>query len=544
MKYFLCAFFSLCLVLLASAEEMAVAVSVQVPANNHWLNKSPYPISHHNPAQTDLSIISSPTIGKKLVIDDVKSVPVFWCSAPIIKTHQGKTTIIAGTPHGLFKINGTGEAFDLVSYMSYPQAGAQGKAFVASKIEDYIASIDYRRRNKQDWRLLMQSWYTTWDAGLNHYNGASGVYGLIDKDGYYYAGYNRTHILKAFDDNEITAPLRVVKSVNIVESLPSAVAESIERLMGITLTYDGHLVVAASGALFVLDRELNVKDYLLFPEEHVENSIAADEKGIYIVTSKNMRKVVWSGEKLSMDEQDGAWISPYNTMLEGEAHKMGAASHGSGTTPTLMGFGEDEDKLVIIADANVVGTQLVAFWRENIPQGFKQKPGTLSRRIADQILISISTTTIEASPVVYENGVLILNSTYPEASPLPSDLLGNGFTSGITREPPKGALKYDWNVLENRFEESWLLPDVDNTDWMVPAISAQSGLVFLANKQNATYEYIAVDWKTGEQKSRWEFPDDSSRWNTWGGITTLLEDGDLLTGGFFAVKRFNIGHLR
>ena len=44
--------------------------------------------------------------------------------------------------------------------------------------------------------------------------------------------------------------------------------------------------------------------------------------------------------------------------------------------------------------------------------------------------------------------------------------------------------------------------------------------------------------------NRWPFPDDSVRWNNWGGITTLLEDGDLLLGGFFSVKRYNIGHLR
>ena len=33
------------------------------------------------------------------------------------------------------------------------------------------------------------------------------------------------------------------------------------------------------------------------------------------------------------------------------------------------------------------------------------------------------------------------------------------------------------------------------------------------------------------------------RWNNRGGITTLLDDGDLLLGGFFSVKRYDIGHL-
>ena len=55
---------------------------------------------------------------------------------------------------------------------------------------------------------------------------------------------------------------------------------------GISMTYDGHIAVAAMGALFVFDRDLKRKDYLLFPGEHVENSIAIDEKRIYVVTSR------------------------------------------------------------------------------------------------------------------------------------------------------------------------------------------------------------------------------------------------------------------
>ena len=42
-------------------------------------------------------------------------------------------------------------------------------------------------------------------------------------------------------------------------------------------------------------------------------------------------------------------------------------------------------------------------------------------------------------------------------------------------------------------------------------------------------------------KARWEFPDDSRLWNGWGGIVTILEDGDLLLGGFFGIKRVNVG---
>ena len=46
---------------------------------------------------------------------------------------------------------------------------------------------------------------------------------------------------------------------------------------------------------------------------------------------------------------------------------------------------------------------------------------------------------------------------------------------------------------------------------------------------------------TGELKERWIFPDDSRLWNAFGGITTILEDGDLLIGGAFGIKRVIVG---
>jgi hypothetical protein len=79
---------------------------------------------------------------------------------------------------------------------------------------------------------------------------------------------------------------------------------------------------------------------------------------------------------------------------------------------------------------------------------------------------------------------------------------------------------------------------------MPPAISPRNGLAYFATRVDNVYEYRAVDWETGKVVARWPFPDDSVLWNNGGGITTLLEDGDLLLGGFFAVKRYDIGHLR
>ena len=190
----------------------------------------------------------------------------------------------------------------------------------------------------------------------------NGAYAVFDTNGYHYTFYDLHHLVNSFDNNEVNDPLLPVKYSNIIDQIPPHDAKGIDRLIGISLAYDGFIVAAATGAVIVTDRNLKVVDDKLFHGEHVENSIAIDDKnGIYIVTSINMHKLVWTGKTLSVSKNDGAWTSPCDVMAEGKAMAMSAASHGSGTTPSLLGFGEDEDILVIIADGNRNNAQIGAF---------------------------------------------------------------------------------------------------------------------------------------------------------------------------------------
>lgn len=533
------------LLLLHAGIGLRAAPGANLPAANPWVADSPYAISHHNPAQTDVTGVDGPTMGARLTHEQARTVPVAWCSAPTYKEIGDDIVVIASTPMGIIKVRATGEDFEFVSSVPYPNREDVHAKVTEERIADVMADIDDKRRKKQDWRLLFNAWLMYYKFNINMRTMPSGAYAVIDKEGYHYTFYDMQHLVKSFDGNNVDEPLVPVKYANIVSQLPPEDADGIDRILGINITYDGHIVAAAAGALIVTDRDLEVVDYQLFPGEIVENSIAVDENnGIYLVTSASMHKLVWTGSKLSRSAEDGAWSSPYDVMPEGEAVSMGAASHGSGTTPSLLGFGDDEDRLVVISDGNAENAQIVAFWRDEIPTDFKQKPGTQSRRIADQIPFALSKTTVEASPVIYGNGVLVINSTYPEPGPISLDLISNAFLAGTTREPPRGIQKYEWLPEEDRFVESWSIADVDNTDWMPPAVSTANGLVYIANKRNDTYEYFAADWETGEKKATWEFPDDSVLWNTWGGITVFLPDGDFLLGGFFAIKRFDTGDLR
>jgi hypothetical protein len=525
--------------------QASIAQQHNLPPDNPWVSDAAYAISHHNSAQTDTTTVNGPSVGKKLTLDDVKSIPLVWCSAPLFKHIGDDTVVIASNPMGLIKVRATGEDFELISNVPYPNREEVHAEVTDDVIMDIMERIDDKRRKKLDGRLLLNTWLMYYKLSISMRTMPSGAYAVIDKEGYHYTFYDLHHLVKSFDNNEVNTPLVPVKYANIVSQLPPEDAKGIDKILGITMTYDGHIVAAATGAVIVTDRDLKVIDYKLFPGEHVENSISVDENnGVYVVTSVNMHKLAWTGTELSQAAEDGAWSTPYDVMPEGKAQEMGAASHGSGTTPALLGFGDDEDKLVVISDGNPDNANIVAFWRDEIPADFKQKPGTKSRRIADQIPFTLSKTTVEASPVVYGNGVLVVNSTYPEPGPISMDLISNAFLAGTTRKAPTGIQKYEWLPKENRFIESWSIADVDNTDWMPPAVSATNGLVYIANKQNDTYEYFAADWKTGEKVATWEFPNDSVLWNNWGGITVMLDDGDFLMGGFFAIKRYNTGHLR
>jgi hypothetical protein len=250
-----------------------------------------------------------------------------------------------------------------------------------------------------------------------------------------------------------------------------------------------------------------------------------------------MLKVAWNGARLSIDEKDGGWESGYEWTPDEKALAAGAISRGSGTTPTLMGFGDDPDKMVVIADAAETGTNLVAFWRNEIPADFVQKPGTKSRRIADQARIEISQLTIEPSPNALGYGVTVINSSYPK--PLRSLGYPNAFTAGVTRPAPLGVEKFVWNPQSRRFDKAWINREVDNSDIMVPVVSAATGLLYCAHKESGNYQYVGLNWMTGELVQRWVFPDDSRVWNAFGGITTILDNSDLLIGGAFGIKRIS-----
>ena len=210
--------------------------------------------------------------------------------------------------------------------------------------------------------------YTSLDFATNHLKEIlgpepglvlpAGVYALVSSDDYVYANAgNVVSAIGLIDKSDPSKGLEIKYQFNVSSLLPPAeVAPGVKRInmVGMNMTYDGHIIIGAVNGIAVIDRQLKGpgKFYAFQDTELCTNSMAVDEdNGIYVATGSKtpkedgmMRKLVWTGSEISDKETDGAWISPYNGGDWPPAIKAGT---GAGSTPTLMGFGEDEDKLGI-----------------------------------------------------------------------------------------------------------------------------------------------------------------------------------------------------
>ena len=242
----------------------------------------------------------------------------------------------------------TGKALEAVSFTAYPGLEGWAKKADEKAVTALLAEVDAARRANDDAKLLAAIGGMD-RLGVNFETGINGVYNLFDRDGFHYCVYGGSKVLKTTDDNIVRGPVRIVKTVDVAAAMPPEAAKAVTRIIGLNMTYDGHIAAAAPGALVVLDRDLNVKAYVTFPEA-VDNSICIDEKsGIYVVTSRRMLKVSWNGEKLSTNEKDGGWESGYEWTPDEKVLAGGVDLARFGHHADVNGFGNDPDKLVVIA---------------------------------------------------------------------------------------------------------------------------------------------------------------------------------------------------
>jgi hypothetical protein len=431
----------------------------QVP-QNPYLAQSPWPMSHQNPYQQGSSPFAGPeSAGDLETIRHSKSGYVNITQA--LSTPYPDGTIIAwgsNTSH-VYKTQVAPE-FKVLSRYKKPQIGS-----------------------------------------------ISGAYTFLDRDNMFFVPVNTT--IYKFGDQEfknLRSAIDLKSSFKIPQNLITAKRE---HIVGINLTWDGTLVFATNkGLIGAISREFEKFSFVRLnssKDEDVSNSIAVDEDGgVYVVSTEKMYRIQWTGNKLSQSESDGAWSSNYET--GGDILIPGRLGKGSGSTPSLMGTG-DEDKFVVVTDGQTL-VHLVLFWRDEIPADWKPIAPGKSRRIAAEIPVTFGDVNAtqsmsEQSVLVSGYGAVVVNNDFNTKIAPKRDLLANlwsyltVFRSNRKRVAPFGMEKFQWNPETRELKTSWANPNISCPN-AIPTMSVATGLVYCVGQRKSIWNIEAVDWNSGQ----------------------------------------------
>ncbi|MBC2223739.1 hypothetical protein IA829_01055 [Listeria seeligeri] len=365
------------------------------------------------------------------------------------------------------------------------------------------------------------------EMGMDEKDIFANIYTMVDKDNNLYSAYKRKiRVFSLVDASNPEAGIELVREVDFENDV--AKGETYFAMI-LNMTYDGKIIVIGSQSARILDREtLEVLGKTQFgDDELITNSIAVDsDNGIYVASDKVMRKLVWTGTKLSTDESDGAWSSEYSYGDTPPSVKFGK---GTGSTPTLMGFDENDDRLVVITDG-VNQMNIVAFWRDEIPDYAVQVAGTTSKRIAGQHKVTCGLDPkpafiqSEQSVVVKDYEAFVVNNVREHGD---EDHLIDVFAGGPVLDPAYGCERFEWDTKTHAWKSVWTRNDVISIS-TVPVVSSPSNIVFTNGFYKDTgWEVTGLDWNTGETVFRTVFGFDNLGNGAYS-IIQFFENGDLL----------------
>ena len=534
---------------LALVLAISVPAAAEPPPRNPYLVDGVAQMTHFEPAQQDALPIAGPTGERDIRPQDIQRLPggvgngMALSAAPYPDGVEVMWVVNAGRVAKL-RVDG-GRFEELARY----ELGGEGLVDAAAA-ERFTAALDAAPDEAALVGVVRRD-YPYW---LERVVARTGIYTLVDRDGLFYTiARDRILVLGDRDPGDPRSPIELKREWRIPDGVLSdwrlrwwalrrwwageipvraagerpTLAQMVEILhdagIGLGITWDGHLVLTTiSGAVAVVDRQFRQPPHVVrLDGEAITNSFAVDaDGGIYVVTDRRMHKLVWTGGRLSRDGADGAWSEPY-ARSDGPHGGIRAGSGGSGSTPTLMGFGPEQDRLVVITDGAAV-MNLVAFWRDAVPPG--------GARLADQIAVTTGLAVpravqSEQSVVVWEEGAFVVNNVGPDTLP---SALENVVAVGVTRPPPRGVERFAWDRAAHRWRRTWARPDVASPS-CVPVMSPVTRQVYVQSAEDGRFEILGLDWDSGATRTRWRLPK-SQAFNGAYMLVQFLADGDIAMG--------------
>ena len=504
-----------------------------LPPKNTFLAEGVNPMPHGEPAQQDVTAIAGPIdVSKRLSAGDITYVhlgPGYFGAFTSNVYPNGERILWANGVNGLYKLDE--ETYEIYDHFETPVSGTYSEEWA----NEFTVKL-----NKNNGATGIP----TAIKAMSPLKDLSGVYIMVGKNNWVYIADN-DGIITAYGDaieNDPTSEI-VVKAT--FQLPPEASGPSV----GMNMTFDGWIIIPAeNGYLAAVSSDLT--EYRIIRLKHadtedistqgvgygwVRNSAAIDDAGgIYLASRNHMHKVVWTGDKFSINEGDGAWTAKYRN----------GTGNGTGATPSLMGFGE-EDKFVVITDGDI-RMNVTLFWRDGIPENWQSLPDAPSRRIAGQAPVNMGELNIEdiqteQSVVVAGYGAMVVNNRprnvpffFPKKGRALSVLIGP--FGNNPKFQPFGVQKFQWNPQVQRLEQAWVNTKVSSPNG-VPWVSLGSNHVYFIGARDNEWTLEALDWSKGQSTFHYIIGD--QKYNSLYSGINIDDEGRIFYGTLWGFARLN-----
>ncbi len=473
------------------ATPLAAFAAATMPPPNPYLAQSYNNQTHWDDGASDATEIAVPRGTYKITPDSYRIIPNDSMGLMQFQDRVGDTDIYwywAGFSLRKLKIGKDFRITEIarldlpVTLPNYSPITAEQRMEQAAETRKFIEARDAKGLFE-----YMQAQPNRMASSVTDQVAGGAIYAMLTReDSFIGTSGRRVFRIDQVDPKDPNSGMKLARSVQLPENLfkSERVRQNTnlagDASLGMCMTPNGYIVInTVGGAILTLNRDtLETIDMWRVDrdDELFLNSFAVGPEvgggAVYVASNQNMyRLVVDKNGKIHSDEASGAWKAPYDRGIRFPEIKGG---DGTGATPTLIGFGPDEDKLVVFTDG-AKKMRLVAMWRDQIPAGWKQKPGTPSARMADQREVDmgpgVDVVQSEQSVSSWGGYAFVVNNipTEQQGSSMRYNYY-NAMVNGMTRPAPRGVAMLKWDNTKHAWKQLWSRNDVGSIS-IVPMIS-------------------------------------------------------------------------